>query len=145
MDMSKVIDSAKIVLSLDSDRKLAKFLGIPDTYIAGYRTDERAVDEYVLCRLADVIGKNPLLLLAEYKRDRTKNENRREYWGGIVKRIQKEGQSAAGPPGRGIRSARVYCFQNREQHRATGPSAQMLTRSAHERLKTAGMPAFSDH
>lgn len=102
------------------------------------------MDEYVLCKLADAIGKNPILLIAEYGMEHSKREGRREYWGRVIRRIQQEGQSAAGPPGREIRSARVYCFQNREQRRATGPSAQMLTRSAPERLKTAGMPAFSD-
>lgn len=87
MDISKVLDDAKSALNIDTDYKLAKALELPNGYITLWRQGSRIPDAYACARLAEVLGINPLELIAKVEAETEKNEARRTYWKKVAERM----------------------------------------------------------
>ena len=87
MDMSKVIDSAKKALDVESDYALAKKLEINQARISSYRKGKETPDAYACARLAEVLGMDPFELLAKVEAATEKNEGRRAYWQKVAEKM----------------------------------------------------------
>ena len=87
MDISKVLDDAKKVMRIESDYELAKRLEINKANLTHYRKGNRIPDAYACARLADVLGIDPLALLAQIEAETEKNEARRNYWRALSERV----------------------------------------------------------
>ncbi|WP_283149413.1 hypothetical protein [Silvimonas soli] len=91
--INEVLDEAKKARGLDTDYKLAKTLSVTPNYVVGFRDKTRAIDNLTACRLADIIGCDPMQVIAIVELDRAKNDEKAGFWRNFLN--QRFGKSAA--------------------------------------------------
>lgn len=153
MDISKVLDEAKAALNIDTDYKLAKALELPNGYITLWRQGSRIPDAYACARLAEVLGINPLELIAQVEAETEKNETRRTYWKKVAERMAAGTAASffivgvlsndARADENDLQQTEPYCFQKSRKWGAWLASAlQVVKQFVHRHLQGAGQ---SDH
>jgi len=87
VNISALLDKAKVIHSLKSDYKLALVMGISQTALIYYRQGKSLPDARVISKLCDLTGDDPAILLAEIEAHRAKTDEARALWTDIAKRL----------------------------------------------------------
>lgn len=83
------LDEAKRKLHIDSDYALSKRLGCTTSAISNYRAGRSRMDDVMAVKVAEILEKNPLELLASLNLERAKDDEVKEVWKGILEKISK--------------------------------------------------------
>ena len=82
------IDRVKSHKGLPSDYAVAKELGLTRSAVSSYRHKGFAtLDEDACVKVGLVLGIDPLLVVADQARERTKNDDARSAWSAILERL----------------------------------------------------------
>ncbi|WP_454710700.1 helix-turn-helix domain-containing protein [Cupriavidus nantongensis] len=81
------VDAVKIKLDLPSDYAIAKALCVTRAAISSYRTGRSYFDDLTAVRVAEVLGINPMEVIAAANRERAKSEDARKVWSGLWNRF----------------------------------------------------------
>ena len=76
----KYLEEAQKATGADSDKTLAKLLGITAPAISQYKKGSRTIDDYTATKIANVLQINPLEIIAAANAEREKDAGRREFW-----------------------------------------------------------------
>lgn len=90
--MSKIIEllaACKKKIGVDTDYKLAKALKIHSGRIADYISGKRIPDENACMRIAMLLERNPIEIIAIVQADTEKNSKRKAFWNEVLKRAKK--------------------------------------------------------
>ncbi|WP_186113239.1 helix-turn-helix transcriptional regulator [Burkholderia gladioli] len=74
------LDAAKARLDLQSDYAAAKALGVTRSTISGYRTGRSVFDEKTCIRVAEILGIDPLEVIASARVESAKDAETRGVW-----------------------------------------------------------------
>ena len=80
------VEEAKEKLGLDSDAALAKHIGGGRSLISQWRNDGKVPDDYYCIRLGEVLGIDPLEVIASANYEREKSSDKKEWWSDFMKR-----------------------------------------------------------
>ncbi len=83
------LDEAKRKLHIQSDYALSKKLGCTTSTISNYRAGRSRMDDVMAVKVAEILEKNPLELLASLNLERAKDDEVKEVWKGILEKISK--------------------------------------------------------
>lgn len=86
--IDQVLDKAQRVQKVRSDYKLGLCLGIGQSSLSNYRNGKSLPDEKVCMKLADAMGEDPGCLTVEMYAQRAKDDETRDLWLSIAKRLQ---------------------------------------------------------
>ena len=86
--IDEVLDRAQVVQKVRSDYKLGLCLGIGQSSISNYRLGKTLPDEKVCKKLALAMGEDPALLTVQMQAQRSKDDETRDLWLSIAKRLQ---------------------------------------------------------
>lgn len=85
MTPSEYLDAAKQRLNIESDYELAKRLEIPRQYVSAYRKGA-SIDNLTAFKLAITLEMDPATVLADLESQREKDEKKRGFWTGFMRR-----------------------------------------------------------
>jgi hypothetical protein len=74
------LDALKAKLDLRSDYQLAQTLDTSTAAIGQYRTGKRTMDDYTAARVAELLGMEPLILIAQANAEREKDSQKAAFW-----------------------------------------------------------------
>jgi len=74
------LDEAKEKLGLNSNYKMARWLGVTDTAMSQYKTGIRTIDDYTAVKIAEALGVAPLEIIAVANMEREKTDEKRDFW-----------------------------------------------------------------
>ncbi|HEY3326397.1 MAG TPA: helix-turn-helix transcriptional regulator [Novimethylophilus sp.] len=86
MNTLELLYEAKRKTGIRSDYALAQKLEIPRQRITDYKNGNRQPDTYTLTRLAIVLERDPMGLIAEFEASNEKNQTRKDFWKGFLLR-----------------------------------------------------------
>lgn len=89
MKTLEYLDRAKAAKGLKTDYALAKALHKTPSTVLGYRAGRSAPDDEVATALAEMIGINPLEVIAAAHMDRARTAEMKMIWGGLLEKISK--------------------------------------------------------
>lgn len=95
MNTLELLYEAKRRTGVSSDYALAQKLEIPRQRITDYKNGTRQPDTYTLTRLAIILEREPMGLIAEFEAATEKNPVRREFWKGFLSRQNLKGIAIA--------------------------------------------------
>lgn len=84
MNTLEYLAACKTRLGIDSDYALAKALGISHSAICGYRAGTSRVNDDVALSIAQILGINPLQVIATANAERAKTPEMRDRWIGLL-------------------------------------------------------------
>ncbi|MDP1740097.1 DUF3693 domain-containing protein [Polaromonas sp.] len=87
-DVNTVLDSVKQAHKIGSDYKLAMFLGMGSGNLRNYRHGRSLPDEKACAKLAEALGEKPDLLVVEMQAQRARDDDTRQIWVNLAKRLQ---------------------------------------------------------
>ncbi|MBU0601489.1 MAG: hypothetical protein KKD25_03690, partial [Gammaproteobacteria bacterium] len=85
MNTQDYLDAAKEKLGLPSDYALAKLMKWSTSQMSHYRLKRRALDDFQAARLAELLGRAPMELIAAANAERAKDEEEKKYWLALAK------------------------------------------------------------
>jgi plasmid maintenance system antidote protein VapI len=74
------LNEAKARLGLESDYALAKHLGLTVGSVSHYVNRRRVIDNYTAAKLAEILGVEPIEVIAAAEFEREKDEQRKIFW-----------------------------------------------------------------
>jgi transcriptional regulator with XRE-family HTH domain len=77
------IDAIKLRHNVDSDYAVAKLLGTSKQTVSRYQLGKGAFDDLMALRAAELLGLNPLEVIAAANAERARNEEVRNTWTGL--------------------------------------------------------------
>lgn len=80
MDINKLLDETKKELGVDTDYKLAKALEMNNGRVRDYRSKKMRPDAYAATRIAIILNRDPIQLIAEIESETERNEKKRGFW-----------------------------------------------------------------
>jgi len=83
----KYLEEIKAKYELKSDNALANMLGISRQAISNYRHEGNAFDDTTALRVAELLEKDPMEVIAAANYDRAKSEKEKQVWGDFYKRL----------------------------------------------------------
>jgi hypothetical protein len=87
MTTIEYLDAVKAAKGLTSDYQLAKLLGFPLSSVSSYRTGRRFFDDEAALTVAEVLGVNPLAVIAAANAERAKTEEQKARWTGLMEKF----------------------------------------------------------
>ncbi|MBY4945092.1 hypothetical protein K6V92_00440 [Cupriavidus respiraculi] len=81
------VDAVKAKLNLPSDYAIAKALGVTRAAVSSYRNQRTFFDDLTAVRVAEILGLNPMEVIAAANRERAKSEDARRVWSGLFDRF----------------------------------------------------------
>jgi len=84
MDTLEYLAACKTRLGIESDYALAKALGISQQAVSSYRAGNSKINDDVALTVAEILGINPLQVIAAANAERAKTEEQKARWLGIV-------------------------------------------------------------
>lgn len=87
MNTLEYLQAVKTRLGIQSDYALAKALGITQPTVSGYRAGRSRIDDDVALRIAEILGKNPLEVIAAANAERSKSPEMREKWTHLMEKF----------------------------------------------------------
>lgn len=81
------LDQAKVRLHLPSDYALSKKLGVTTSAISNYRSGRSRIDDDVALKVAQILGLNPLEVIAAANVERAKTDEMRDMWRGLMEKF----------------------------------------------------------
>lgn len=70
-----------------SDYRIAKMLDISREAVSQYRRTGNQFGVKQACKAADLLGRDPMEVIAEVEKDRAKSDSDRDFWGGQLRRM----------------------------------------------------------
>src|SRR5260370_28629955 len=70
-----LLDEVRVILSITSDYALAKRLGVRQQAITNYRSGRTQMTEGIALRVAEILGRPPVVLFPQIGAERTKDQN----------------------------------------------------------------------
>lgn len=92
---NEYLDQVKQKLRLDTDYKLAKWLGSKTSVISKYRLKQRVMDNYTAAKLAEALGIDPMEVIAAAEAEREKDERKAEFWRKLMQKMSVAAAIAA--------------------------------------------------
>ncbi|MBL8508149.1 MAG: hypothetical protein JNM11_06755 [Chitinimonas sp.] len=83
MKSLQYLDLAKEVTGITSDYGMAKVLGINRATISQWRSGKMFMDDYTCLRLAQMLSRDPLEVIAAVNAEREKDGAKREVWANL--------------------------------------------------------------
>ncbi len=74
------LDAIKKARGLSSDYAVAKALGVTAQVISHYRNGRRAFDPYTAAKVAELVGVEPMQVIASVEAERARNDEQRAFW-----------------------------------------------------------------
>lgn len=82
----------KVKLGGCTDYRLAKEMQIDRARISDYMKEARIPDNYACVRMALILKRDPIEIIAIIESENEKNALKREFWAGFLQRVQKAGR-----------------------------------------------------
>lgn len=86
--IDQLLDAVKARHSIQSDYKLAQFLGLTDGAIRNYRHKRSMPDELACVRIAEALDIDGDVLAAQVQAQRARDEETRAFWHRVASRLQ---------------------------------------------------------
>lgn len=74
------LDAVKRAKGLPSDYAVAKALGTTAQVVSHYRAGRRAFDPYMAVKVAELVGVDPMRVIASVEAERARNDEQRAFW-----------------------------------------------------------------
>ena len=122
----KYLDEALKKLKLPSDNSLAIKLGLTRGWISKLRNGKASMDEYTAARLAEILERPAIEIIATAQLERERCEFKREFWARMVDKTKRpeqatgeqKGIEATGEPKKGQNpSAHNAYYQKRDRRK----------------------------
>lgn len=81
------IDAIKLRRNVDSDYAVAKLLGVSKQAVSRYQLGKGSFDDLTALRAAELLGVNPLEVIAAANAERARTEDVRSTWMGLWDRL----------------------------------------------------------
>jgi transcriptional regulator with XRE-family HTH domain len=107
MNTLEYLSACKKKLGIESDYALAKALRITQSTISGYRAGRSRIDDDVALSIAEILGVNPLQVIADANAERAKTPEMRARWINVMEKFSTSFNSliSRSSPRRALRSA----------------------------------------
>ena len=90
-----LVEDARKALGGVTDYRLGKVMEINNARISDYRHGRRHADAYACARLALILKRDPLELIAEVEADSAKTPERKEFWQGFPSGLRRKALGVA--------------------------------------------------
>lgn len=80
MDTRKYLDAVRRKIGAESNAEVARALGLSRAAMTKYYNGERIIDDYTAARVAEVLGIDPLTVIAQANAEREKDGEKRQFW-----------------------------------------------------------------
>jgi transcriptional regulator with XRE-family HTH domain len=80
MNTLDFLAACKARLGIESDYALAKRLGVAQSSVSNYRTGRSRIDDDVALTIADILGIDPIIVIAAANAERASSPERRARW-----------------------------------------------------------------
>ena len=87
MNTLEYLSAAKKKLGIESDYALAKALKITQSTISSYRAGRSRLDDDVALSISEILGVNPLQVIADANAERAKTPEMRARWIGVMEKF----------------------------------------------------------
>lgn len=77
---NELLDAAKRATGIESDRQLAKAIGVSPQALNSWRKGDSHPDSFAVVQIAKILNRSPLEILGIVEAGKAKTEERREYW-----------------------------------------------------------------
>lgn len=77
---NELLDAAKRATGLESDRQLAKAIGVSPQALNSWRKGDSHPDSFAVVQIAKILNRSPLEILGIVEAGKAKTEERKEYW-----------------------------------------------------------------
>lgn len=74
------LDAIKAQHGFTSDYALAKALGVPQAQVIHYRKGRRAFDAMMAVKVAELLGVEPINVIASAEHERARTDERKQFW-----------------------------------------------------------------
>lgn len=78
------LQAAKRKIGAEKHAEVARTLGLSRAAMTKYYNGERIIDDYTAARVADILGLDPLTVIAQANAEREKDTARAAYWARIA-------------------------------------------------------------
>lgn len=85
----QLIEQVRQKLDSATDYKIAQVLDIPTGIVHYYVTGERAADNYACAKIAEVLDRDPLEVIAQVEAEAARTEKKRAYWRSIFSGLKR--------------------------------------------------------
>lgn len=76
----QLIEQVRQKLHGATDYKIAQVLDLHTEYVSGYVNGERKADAYACAKIAEILDRDPLKVIAQVEAEAARTEKKREYW-----------------------------------------------------------------
>lgn len=80
MKTSDYLQAAKAKTGAKRNRDLAKALELSDAALCRYESGERVMDDYTAAKVAEILGIEPMRIIAQANAEREKDTKRKAFW-----------------------------------------------------------------
>lgn len=87
MNTLEYLAACKTRLGIESDYALAKRLGVTQSAVSSYRTGRSRIDDEVALTVAEILGVNPMQVIAAANAERAKTPEQRARWMGLMEKF----------------------------------------------------------
>jgi plasmid maintenance system antidote protein VapI len=87
MNTLEFLAACKERLGIESDYALAKALNVAQSSISNYRTGRSRIDDDVALSIAEILGINPLVVIAAANAERAKTDEQKARWTGLMEKF----------------------------------------------------------
>lgn len=77
---NELLDAARAAAGVDSDRQLAKKIGVSPQALSLWRKGESHPDSFAVVQIATILKRSPLEILGIVEAGKAKTNERKEYW-----------------------------------------------------------------
>ena len=87
MSTLNYLAACKKRLGIESDYALAKALGVTQAAVSSYRTGRSSINDDVALTVAEILGVNPMQVIAAANAERAKTPEQKARWTGMVEKF----------------------------------------------------------
>ncbi len=85
---NRYLNELKKKTGIESDYGLANALGVSRQRVSNYRQDLCSFDNDMALRVGEMLGVNPMLIIADVEAEKSKDEERRKTWENFSRRLR---------------------------------------------------------
>jgi predicted transcriptional regulator len=79
-ETQQLIEQVRVKLDGATDYKIAQVLDLPRNIVSYYVHGEREADAYACARVAEILERDPLEIIAQVEAEAARTEKKRQYW-----------------------------------------------------------------
>jgi len=87
MNTLEYLDACKTRLGIESDYALAKALKVTQSTVSSYRIGRSRIDDEVALTVSEILGLNPMQVIAAANAERAKTPEAKARWTGIMEKF----------------------------------------------------------